>query len=126
MYTVLLLILSNIFMTFAWYGHLRQNSAPLWIAIFASWGIAFFEYCLMIPANRMGYAKYGLSGFQLKIIQEVITLAVFVAFAAYYLKEPMRWNHLVAFVFILAGVYFAFLPKQAEAASNSAITSEAK
>ena len=109
MYTVLLLILSNIFMTFAWYGHLRQNSAPLWIAIFASWGIAFFEYCLMIPANRMGYAKYGLSGFQLKIIQEVITLAVF-----------------VAFVFILAGVYFAFLPKQAEAASNSAITSEAK
>ncbi|MCC7390945.1 DMT family protein [Candidatus Sumerlaeota bacterium] len=126
MYTVLLLILSNIFMTFAWYGHLRQNSAPLWIAIFASWGIAFFEYCLMIPANRMGYARYGLSGFQLKIIQEVITLAVFVAFAAYYLKEPMRWNHLVAFVFILAGVYFAFLPKQAEAASNSAITSEAK
>ena len=126
MYTVLLLMLSNIFMTFAWYGHLRQTNAPLWIAIFASWGIAFFEYCLMIPANRMGYAKYGLSGFQLKIIQEVITLAVFVVFAAYYLKEPVRWNHLVAFAFILAGVYFAFLPKQAGAASNSTITSEAK
>lgn len=117
MYTVLLLLLSNIFMTFAWYGHLKHNAAPLWVAIVASWGIAFFEYCLMVPANRLGFTKYGFSGFQLKIIQEAITLSVFVAFAAWYLKEPMRWNHFAAFVLILAGVYLAFLPKPAGASA---------
>ncbi|MCC6545768.1 DMT family protein [Candidatus Sumerlaeota bacterium] len=117
MYTVLLLILSNIFMTFAWYGHLRQNSAPLWIAIIVSWGIALLEYCLMVPANRIGYTRYGFSGFQLKIIQEAITLIVFVFFAAMYLKEPVRWNHLAAFVLIFAGVSLAFLPNRGSPAA---------
>lgn len=80
---------------------------PLWKAILISWGIAFFEYCLMVPANRMGYAN-GLSGFQLKIIQEVITLTVFAFFAVFYLKESMQWNHLISFVFLVGAVYFMF------------------
>jgi uncharacterized protein len=106
--TVLLLVLSNVFMTFAWYGHLKFKSAPLWIAIVASWGIAFFEYCLQVPANRLGYLG-GFSAFQLKIVQEVITLAVFTIFAVVWLKEIPRWNHAVAFALVLGAVYFAFL-----------------
>ncbi len=107
MRTVFLLLASNIFMTIAWYGHLKQNNVPLWKAIVASWLIAFFEYCLMVPANRYGYAS-GLTGFQLKMTQEVITLVVFSGFAVLYLKEPFRWNHLVSFGFLLGAVYFMF------------------
>ncbi|ULQ53863.1 DMT family protein [Flavihumibacter fluvii] len=107
MRTIILLVASNIFMTFAWYGHLKQTGVPLWKAILASWAIAFFEYCLMVPANRYGFAS-GFSGFQLKITQEVITLVVFAVFAVLYLKEPLRWNYLVSFSLLLAAVYFMF------------------
>ncbi|MCE9596830.1 MAG: DMT family protein [Spirochaetia bacterium] len=106
MATVLLLILSNVFMTFAWYGHLKFKSTPLWITILVSWGIAFFEYCLQVPANRMGHGLF--SAFQLKVIQEVITISVFVAFAILYLNERPQWNHFVSFLCIVGAVYFAF------------------
>ena len=107
MRTIALLIASNIFMTFAWYGHLRNTGVPLWKVILASWGIAFFEYCLMVPANRFGYLE-GLNGFQLKIIQEIITLVVFSFFAVLYLKEPFHWKYLVSFMFLMGAVYFMF------------------
>lgn len=107
MRTIILLVASNIFMTFAWYGHLKDKGIPLWKAILVSWGIAFFEYCLMVPANRYGYAD-GLSGFQLKILQEVITLVVFTVFAVMYLKEPFHWKYLVSFLFLIGAVYFMF------------------
>jgi uncharacterized protein (DUF486 family) len=107
MNTILLLLASNIFMTFAWYGHLKDTGMPLWKAIAISWGIAFFEYCLMVPANRLGYAK-GLNGFQLKMTQEVITLIVFSVFAIFYLKEPFHWKYLVSFAFLIGAVYFMF------------------
>jgi hypothetical protein len=107
MRTILLLLASNVFMTFAWYGHLKNPSLPLWKAIIISWAIAFFEYCLMVPANRLGYSN-GMNGFQLKIIQEVITLVVFSAFAVLYLKEPFHWKYLVSFAFLLGAVYFMF------------------
>ncbi len=104
---VLLLTLSNVFMTFAWYGHLRfLERRSLWLVIPVSWGIAFFEYCLMVPANRMGYERF--SGFQLKIMQEAITLTVFAVFAVAILRERLAWNHLVSFTLILLAVYFAF------------------
>jgi len=106
---VALLTCSNIFMTFAWYGHLKFKSKPLFLVILASWGIAFFEYVLQVPANRWGNSVY--SATQLKIIQEVITLAVFVGFAMFYLGEKIRWNHVAAFACILAAVAFTFLPK---------------
>jgi uncharacterized protein len=102
---ILLLTCSNVFMTFAWYGHLKYKSAPLPMVILASWGIAFFEYVLMVPANRWGHSVY--SATQLKILQEVITLTVFAAFAILYLGERMRWNHFAAFGCILAAVVFA-------------------
>jgi uncharacterized protein (DUF486 family) len=105
--TILLLISSNFFMTFAWYGFLKDRGIPLWKAILVSWGIAFFEYCLMVPANRNGYLT-GMSGFQLKITQEIITLLVFAVFATLYLKEPFKLNYLISFLFILGAVYFAF------------------
>jgi uncharacterized protein len=105
--TVLLLGLSNVFMTFAWYGHLKNLSArPLWIAILASWGIAFFEYCLMVPANRIGFTQLTLP--QLKIVQEVITLAVFVPFAVLYMKQPIKLDFLWAGLCLLGAVYFTF------------------
>ncbi len=107
MATIVLLTLSNLFMTVAWYGHLRFRDSPLWLAILGSWGIAFFEYCLQVPANRYGYGFF--SAFQLKVIQEVITPIVFMVFAVTYLKETPRWNHAVSFGFILLAVYFAFL-----------------
>ncbi len=105
--TILLLVASNVFMTIAWYGHLKQANVPLYKAIIASWLIAFFEYCLMVPANRMGYAN-GFSGFQLKMTQEVITLVVFSVFAVVYLKEPFHWKYLVSFAFLMGAVYFMF------------------
>jgi hypothetical protein len=107
---VVLLTGSNVFMTVAWYGHLKFKSKPLLLVILASWGIAFFEYVLQVPANRWGNAVY--SATQLKIIQEVITLTVFCGFAILYLGEKIRWNHFAAFVCILAAVVFAFLPEQ--------------
>lgn len=105
--TIGLLICSNIFMTFAWYGHLKNTGVPLWKAIAVSWGIAIFEYCLMVPANRIGFNN-GMSGFQLKMTQEVITLIVFSVFAVLYLKEPFHWKYLVSFAFLLGAVYFMF------------------
>jgi uncharacterized protein (DUF486 family) len=107
---IALLTISNVFMTFAWYGHLKFKSKPLFLVILASWGIAFFEYVLMVPANRWGNSVYTAT--QLKIIQEVITLSVFVIFAMFYLGEKIRWNHLAALVCILAAVAFTFLPKE--------------
>jgi uncharacterized protein (DUF486 family) len=107
MKTIGLLILSNCFMTFAWYWHLKDTGVPLWKVILISWSMAFFEYCIAVPANRIGFLE-GWNGFQLKIIQEVVTLVVFCVFAVLYLKEPMHWRYLVSFVFILGAVYFAF------------------
>lgn len=105
--TIILLTASNVFMTIAWYGHLKQKEIPLWKAILISWGIAFFEYCLMVPANRSGYLN-GMSGFQLKMTQEVITLLVFCFFAVFYLKEPFHWRYLVSFGFLIGAVFFMF------------------
>ena len=103
---VILLVLSNLFMTFAWYGHLKFKTSPLWIAVLASWGIAFFEYWLAVPANRWGSAVY--SAAQLKTMQEVITLVVFAGFSVLYLKEPLGWNHALGFAFIALGAFFIF------------------
>lgn len=103
---LLMLLASNVFMTFAWYGHLKYKSAPLLFAILASWGIALFEYCLAVPANRIGSEVYSTA--QLKTMQEVITLIVFAGFSVLYLKEPLGWNHLIGFGFIAAGAYFIF------------------
>jgi uncharacterized protein len=106
--TILLLIGSNLFMTAAWYGHLKYRDVALWKVVLISWGIAFFEYCLQVPANRLGYGQF--SAFQLKIVQEVITLVVFMGFATLWLGERLRWNYGIALALILAAVYFAFLP----------------
>jgi uncharacterized protein len=107
MTTILLLTFSNIFMTIAWYGHLKYgHDWPLWKAIVVSWFIALLEYCLAVPANRIGYLQF--SGFQLKIIQEVVTLLVFIAFAVLFLKEKLAWNYIVAFLFLAVAAFFAF------------------
>jgi len=103
---IVLLSLSNVFMTFAWYGHLKFKAAPLWIAILASWGIAFFEYCLQVPANRWGYRTF--NAVELKTIQEVITLLVFAAFSIAYLGEGIKWNHLAGFGCLVAATLFIF------------------
>ena len=103
---IVLLCASNIFMTFAWYGHLKFKGAPLWLVILASWGIAFFEYLLMVPANRWG--NYSYSATELKIIQEVITLGVFVPFALLYMRQPVNWNFVWAGCCLLGAVYFMF------------------
>lgn len=112
MLTIVLLTVSNIFMTVAWYGHLKFKGAPLLLVILASWGIAFFEYCFQVPANRIGHGVNGeggpFSAAQLKTIQEVITLVVFCVFSIAYLKEPMRWNYLVGFGLMVAAVFFIF------------------
>ena len=108
MRTVILLTISNIFMTLAWYGHLKYKDTPLWIAILASWGIAFVEYCFQVPANRIGH--YDFTAAQLKTIQEVITLAVFSGFSVLYLNEPLKWNVLVGFALIAAGAAFVYKP----------------
>ena len=108
--TILLLFGSNVFMTIAWYGHLKYGHAwPLWKAILVSWGIALIEYCMAVPANRLGFGAF--TGFQLKIIQEAITLVVFVIFAYGYLGEALKWNYAVSFVFLAAAVTFAFWSK---------------
>lgn len=106
MKTILLLSISNIFMTFAWYGHLRFKSAPLWKAILLSWMIAFFEYCFQVPANRLGHGRFSVA--QLKTIQEVVTLLVFSGFSVWYLGESIRWNDWVGFFFIAVAVFFIF------------------
>lgn len=106
--TPLLLVASNVLMTFAWYGHLKAPSWPLWLAVVVSWGIAFFEYCLAVPANRIGYGTF--SGQQLKVMQEVITLAVFAVFSVAFLGETLRWNFLAAGACLIAAVIFIFLP----------------
>jgi hypothetical protein len=104
--TILLLTLSNVFMTFAWYGHLKYKSHALWIVILVSWGIAFFEYCLQVPANRIGSGHF--SAAQLKTIQEIITLCVFALFSYFYLGEQLKWNHFVGFGFIVLASVFIF------------------
>ncbi len=106
MRTVLLLTVANVFMTIAWYGHLKFRSAPLWMAIVVSWLIAFIEYCFQVPANRFGYGQF--SAVQLKTIQEVITLVVFCFFSVLYLGEPIRWNYYVGFFLIVLAVFFIF------------------
>jgi uncharacterized protein (DUF486 family) len=103
---IVLLCISNVFMTFAWYGHLKFKAAPLYVVILASWGIAFVEYCFAVPANRYGHAVY--SAAELKTMQEIITLLVFVAFSWLYLGEALRWNHLVGFALIAAAGFFVF------------------
>jgi uncharacterized protein len=106
LWPILLLIGSNIFMTFAWYGHLKYKASPLWIVIGVSWGIALFEYCLQVPANRMGHMLY--SAPQLKGMQEIITLVVFAAFSIWYLDEAIKWNHIAGFVLIIAAGVLIF------------------
>lgn len=106
MRAILLLVAANVFMTFAWYGHLKYRHSPLWIAVLASWGIAFFEYCLQVPANRMGARQFAVV--ELKVIQEAITLVVFAFFSVLYLKEGLRWNHGVSFALLMGAVFFAF------------------
>ena len=106
MKTILLLLISNVFMTFAWYGHLKFKSASLFSVIIISWLIAFVEYLFMIPANRIGYGQF--TGAQLRTIQEVISLTVFTIFSVFYLKEELKWNYLLGFAFIIAGVFFIF------------------
>ena len=115
MNTFLLLLASNVFMTLAWYGQLKLKffeGKALWLVVLISWGIAFFEYCLMVPANRIGYGTY--SATQLKLMQEVITIAVFCGFAVLYLGERLKWNHFAAFACVLAAVFFARLDTSKE------------
>ena len=106
MQTILLLTASNVFMTFAWYGHLKYKNSPLMIAILVSWGIAFFEYCLQVPANRIGHGRF--SAVELKTIQEIITLVVFCIFSVLYLKEPVRLNQLLGFALIVIASFLIF------------------
>lgn len=108
---ILLLIASNVFMTLAWYGHLKFKAAPLALVVLASWGIAFVEYCLAVPANRIGHEVY--SAAQLKTIQEVVTLVVFAIFSVVYLKEQLTWNHAIGFTLIAAGAFFVFQGRSA-------------
>jgi len=103
---ILLLLASNVFMTFAWYGQFKFPSAALWATILISWGIAFLEYCLAVPANRIGHQIY--SAAQLKTMQEIITLLVFAVFSVTYLGESLRWNHAVSFLFLCGAAFFAF------------------
>lgn len=106
LYPVILLTISNVFMTFAWYGHLRFKNTSLWLVVLVSWGIAFFEYCFQVPANRLGHEVF--SAAQLKVMQEVITLIVFGFFSVWYLKEEFKWNYAVGFLLILLAVFFVF------------------
>lgn len=106
MKTIVLLTISNVFMTFAWYGHLKYKDSPLILVIIASWLIAFVEYCFQVPANRIGHGMFTAA--QLKTIQEIITLCVFALFSVFYLKEQMRWNYAVGFFFLVLAAYFMF------------------
>ena len=124
MKTIALLVCSNVFMTLAWYGQLKLKvfeGKSLWMVILMSWGIAFFEYCLMVPANRYGHSRYTAT--ELKVLQEVITLTVFSGFAVMYLGERVRWNHLAAFACIIAAVLFTFVPGKSDAAKPTAAAS---
>ena len=114
MRTIICLLISNCFMTYAWYGHLKKDTTdmPLLKLILISWSIAFFEYLFMVPANNRFGKQEGFSPFQLKTIQEIISLSVFAAFAVFFLKEPFKWNYLVAFIFITGAVYFIFYPSK--------------
>ena len=103
---VLMLVASNVFMTFAWYGQLKVEHRPLWLIVLIGWGIAFFEYCLAVPANRIGHQVY--SAAQLKTMQEIITLLVFAVFSVTYLGESLKWNHMVAFAFLCGAAFFSF------------------
>lgn len=105
--TILLLIVSNVFMTFAWYGHLKYKESPLWIAVVLSWALAFFEYTCQVPANRIGSEVMSLT--QLKILQETITLVVFTVIAYSFFGETLKWNHVVSYILLVGAVYFAFL-----------------
>ena len=107
LFPILMLCASNVFMTFAWYGQLRFPGTPMWQLILAGWGIAFFEYCLAVPANHYGYQVF--SAAQLKTIQEIVTLIVFAGFSVLYLGEALRWNHLAAFACLVAAAYFSFM-----------------
>ena len=109
MRTAILLTISNVFMTFAWYGHLKFKQSALWLAILVSWGIAFIEYCFMVPANRIG-SNQGYSGAQLKIMQEVITLLVFCFFSVFYLQEKLKWNYIAGFALVAVAVFLVFYP----------------
>jgi len=124
MKTIILLLISNLFMTFAWYGHLKFKTAPLLTVILVSWLIAFFEYCFQVPANRIG--SYQFSTAQLKVMQEVITLLVFCVFSVLYLKEGLKWNYFVGFALIVGAVFFVFLPNETkpETARNAVPTQE--
>jgi len=104
---ILLLLASNVFMTFAWYGHLHFTDRPLWLVIVISWGIEFFEYCLQVPGNRIGFRVYNPA--QLKTIQEIVTLGVFVVFSVTYLGASIKWNHLVGFALIVVAAFLIFL-----------------
>ncbi len=105
--TIVLLIISNTFMTFAWYGHLKYTSKPLWIVVLVSWGLAFFEYCFQVPANRWGF-EHGLDPAKLKILAEAIALLVFIVFARFYFGDALKWNYIVSFTLIFGAVFFAF------------------
>jgi uncharacterized protein (DUF486 family) len=120
MLTIFLLLISNIFMTFAWYGHLKHKTAPIVLTILVSWGIAFFEYCFQVPANRIGSGSFTTA--QLKVIQEVITLVVFSVFSILYLRESLKWNYIAGFACILLAVFFVFydFSKGSGGASKSA------
>ena len=113
---VLMLLASNVFMTFAWYGHLKFKHSPLLLAVLASWGIAFFEYWLAVPANRLGHGHY--SAAELKTIQEIITLVVFAGFSAWFLGQPLKWNHYAAFVLIVGAAFLMFYEGPAAAAAG--------
>jgi uncharacterized protein (DUF486 family) len=104
--TILLLLISNTFMTYAWYGHLKNPGLKIWQAVLLSWGVAFFEYCFMVPANRIGYKQF--SAYQLKIIQEVVSLSVFVVFAYFFLGERLKWNYAASFMCIFLAVLLMF------------------
>jgi uncharacterized protein (DUF486 family) len=106
MLTIILLTISNIFMTIAWYGHLKYQNVPMWKVTLVSWGIAFFEYCFQVPANRYGSHIFNVA--QLKTIQEIITLVVFAVFSVLYLKQDIKWNHAVGFLFIVVAAFFIF------------------
>jgi hypothetical protein len=104
---VLLLVVSNVFMTYAWYGHLRDfASRPLWMVVLLAWGVAFFEYCFQVPANRLGYRHY--TAIELKTIQEIVSLSVFLLFSVVYLRETVRWNHLLGFALMVLAVWVVF------------------
>ena len=123
MRTIILLTISNIFMTFAWYGHLKYKNQALWLVILVSWGIAFFEYCFQVPANRWGHGQFSTT--QLKVMQEVITLTVFCVFLLLYMREPLKWNYVAGFACLIAAVFFVFAFKEEPAtAAATAVAGE--